>query len=116
MNRKYFLKGIAAFLAGVLWSKAAPQTKEKGGKAMMKRLSKPRIPVLAKEEWTNEQRTLLERFYAEGRPYNVQGTFGQHWEAYKNYYVWATYIMGSSFTLPPRERELLILRTGWLCQ
>jgi 4-carboxymuconolactone decarboxylase len=80
------------------------------------RLSQPRIVPLKREEWTDEQRQLLERFYAEGRPYNVQGTFGQHWDAYKNYYVWATYVMGSTSTLPPRERELLILRTGWLCR
>jgi len=101
---------IVTLLAAGLCSMAAPQPPPKGAY-----LTKPRIPPLTKDQWTEEQRKVLERFYTEGRLYNVQGTFAQNWEAYKNYYVWATYIIGSASTLPPRQRELLILRTGWLC-
>jgi 4-carboxymuconolactone decarboxylase len=101
---------IVTLLAAGLCSMAAPQPPPKG-----KHLSEPRIPPLTKDQWTEEQRKVLERFYTEGRLYNVQGTFAQNWDAYKNYYVWATYIIGNASTLPPRERELLILRTGWLC-
>ena len=107
---------VATLLAAGLWSAAPTQTQDKRKENMGGRLSKPRILPLKKEEWTDEQRQLLERFYREGQPYNVQGTLGQNWEAYKNYYVWATYVIGRNSTLPPRERELLLLRTGWLCQ
>ena len=50
------------------------------------------------------------------RVYNVVGTLARHWEAAKKFQVWAYHIMGETSTLVPRERELLILRIGWLCQ
>ncbi len=103
-------------LVAVLSCLAASQPQHKKEGDNVERLSKPRILPLTREQWTEEQRKLLERFYEEGRPYNVQGTFAQNWEAYKNYYVWATYVVGNASTLPPRDRELLILRTGWLCR
>ena len=77
------------------------------------KLSKPRIAPLTKEEWTDEQRKALEPFYST-HVYNVAGTFARHWEANKKMGVWLTHILTS--TLPPRDREILILRIGWLCQ
>jgi 4-carboxymuconolactone decarboxylase len=86
----------------------------KGGKAM--KLSKPRITPLAEAEWTDDQRKVLEPYYKEGRVYNVIATLARHWEASKKFGVWGNHVMGNTSTLPPRERELLILRIGWLCQ
>jgi 4-carboxymuconolactone decarboxylase len=79
------------------------------------KMTEPRIPALSKEEWTEEQRNFLEPFYTT-RLYNVTGTLARHWEASKKWGVWANHIMGQTSTLPPRDREILILRTGWLCQ
>jgi alkylhydroperoxidase family enzyme len=46
----------------------------------------------------------------------VAGTFSRHWKANKKFGIWGSHILGQTCTLPPREREILILRTGWLCQ
>ena len=80
------------------------------------KLSQPRITPLTADEWTDEQRASLETRSREGRVYNVVGTLARHWEAAKKFQVWAYHIMGETSTLVPRERELLILRIGWLCQ
>jgi 4-carboxymuconolactone decarboxylase len=79
------------------------------------KLSKPRVAPLAKEGWTEEQRKFLEPFYT-SHLYNVTGTLARHWEASKKFGVWNSHILGATGTLPPRDREILILRTGWLCQ
>ncbi len=80
------------------------------------KLSQARIEPLSESEWTDEQREVLESRYKEGVVYNVMGTLSRHWEAAKKFNVWAFHVMGDSQTLAPRERELLILRIGWLCQ
>src|SRR5271156_3096787 len=80
------------------------------------KLAKPRIAPLTEAEWTEQQRKLLQPFYQEGKTYNVLGTMAQHWDAAQKFLVWAYHVMGETSTLPPRERELLILRIGWLCQ
>jgi 4-carboxymuconolactone decarboxylase len=80
------------------------------------KLSRPRITPLTEAEWTDEQRKVLEPVYKEGRVYNVLGTLSRHWEASKKFGVWAYHVMGDTSKLAPREREILILRIGWLCQ
>ena len=80
------------------------------------KLSQPRIAPLTEAEWTDEQRKVLEPVHKEGRVYNVRGTLARHWQASKKFGVWGYHVMGDTSTLLPRERELLILRTGWLCQ
>ena len=80
------------------------------------KLSKPRVSPLTEAEWTDEQRKVLEPVHREGRVYNVRGTLARHWEASKKFGVWGNHVMGDTLTLLPREREILILRIGWLCQ
>ncbi len=87
------------------------------------KLSKPRIKPLEESEWTPEQAKTLGRlkggsteFGAKMHVYNVLGTLSRHPEANKKFGVWANHIMGPTNTLPPREREILILRIGWLCE
>ncbi|HKA55562.1 MAG TPA: carboxymuconolactone decarboxylase family protein [Candidatus Binatia bacterium] len=80
------------------------------------KLSRPRIAPLTEAEWTDEQRKVLEPRYKEGQVYNVLGTLARHWQASKKFGAWGYHVMGDTSTLLPRERELLILRTGWLCQ
>ena len=80
------------------------------------KLAQPRITPLTEAEWTDEQRQVLEPVYKEGRVYNVRATLARHWQAAKKFGVWGYHVMGDTSTLLPRERELLILRTGWLCQ
>jgi 4-carboxymuconolactone decarboxylase len=116
MTRRVIALGIVTLVAVGVWSLAAsqPQESKKGEKGM--RLAKPRIAPLTEAEWTEEQRKVLEPFRQEGKTYNVIGTLSRHWEATKKFLTWGYHVMGETSTLAPRERELLILRTGWLCQ
>lgn len=75
-----------------------------------------RIPPLHPDEWTDEQRKTLKTTYNKGRLYNMIGTFARHPEASKAIGRVSGHILGPTSTLTPRDRELLILRTAWLCQ
>jgi 4-carboxymuconolactone decarboxylase len=79
------------------------------------RLSEPRIAPVPESEWTDEQRTLLEPFVAQGRLYNIFTTLAHNPKALRAFLVWGTYTLTQS-SLAPRERELVILRTGFLCK
>jgi 4-carboxymuconolactone decarboxylase len=84
--------------------------------------SSPRIDPLDESKWTEEQAGVLgpikrgEHGFASGGVYNIIGTLANHWEAYRKFGMWGNHVLGDSSTLPPREREILILRVGWLCQ
>ncbi len=80
------------------------------------KLSQPRILPLAESEWTAEQREVLAPIKASQPFYNVLGTLSRHWDAAQKFTTWAYHIMGETNRLPPRDREILILRVGWLCQ
>lgn len=84
--------------------------------------SKPRIEPLPESKWTEEEAKLLSRFKGKdnsigpGLVYNIIGTLANHWKMYLKFGSWSNHILGKSSTLKPREREILILRIGWLCQ
>lgn len=80
------------------------------------KLSTPRITPLQADEWSSEQRQMLEPIHRDGPFYNVLGTLSRHWDAAQKFTTWAYHIMGETSTLTPRTREILILRIGWLCQ
>ena len=74
------------------------------------RLTKPRIPPLPETEWTDEVRELL----PEGGRLNLFTTLVRHPKLFKRWGVFGAHVLSKS-TLPVRERELLILRTGYRC-
>jgi 4-carboxymuconolactone decarboxylase len=74
------------------------------------RLKSPRIPPLPESEWTDEQRELVR-----GPKLNIFTTLLRHPKLMKRWQVFGSHVLGKS-TLPARERELVILRTGWLCK
>jgi len=76
----------------------------------------PRIPPLAEVEWSDEQRKLLGYAHREGGFYNVIGTMARHWDASKALGGMGAHVLGPTSRLPARDRELLILRTAWLCK
>jgi alkylhydroperoxidase family enzyme len=78
------------------------------------RLSRPRLTPLAPSEWNDEQRELLTR----GNPpqvLNVFATLARHQDLYRRWMPFANHVLFKS-SLPPREREMAILRIGWLCR
>ena len=79
------------------------------------RLSEPRIPALESDDWSEEAQQLMAPFVAQGREFNIFKTLMNHPDLAKRWLVFANHILGKS-TLPVRERELIILRIGYLCQ
>ena len=79
------------------------------------RLSKPRVPPVRDEDLDEEGREFMQTVGREGRVLNIYRTLAAHPKLLKRWGVFGTHVLYKS-TLPPRERELLILRTGWLCR
>lgn len=75
----------------------------------------PRIVPLTADSASPDQRQLMEGLKRKGRVWNVFATFCQHTLLAKYWLPFATYVLRDN-TVPPREREILILRIGWLCQ
>jgi 4-carboxymuconolactone decarboxylase len=77
-------------------------------------LKQPRITALKEPEWEGEVRDLMESIRRDGQVYNIFATLARHPQLLKRWLVFAGHVLGKS-TLPPREREIVILRMGWLC-
>ena len=71
----------------------------------------PRLEPLARDEWDDETRALL----GDDRTINIFATLAHHPKLMKRWLVFGNHVLAKS-TLPPRDRELLILRTGWNCR
>jgi 4-carboxymuconolactone decarboxylase len=76
---------------------------------------KLRIPPLPQSEWTDEIRDALGPRSVSGQALNIFTTLVRHPQLLKRWLVFGGHILGGS-TLPPRARELLILRTGYRCK
>ncbi len=112
-SKRKFSVLILAFLAFLIGC----ATLEKGGGGRG-RLKEPRIKPLAESEWNAEQQKLLnpqKAAHPSGRVVNINATLANHIKLAERWFPWSTYIFAES-TLPPREREILILRIGWLCR
>ena len=79
------------------------------------RLTEPRVPALEESQWDDDAKALLEPFQARGNVLNIFRTLANHPDLARRWMVFANHILGKS-TLPVRERELVILRIGYLCQ
>lgn len=69
---------------------------------------------MQKNELTTEQRQLLDPLGQSGR-LNVFRTLIRYPKLFQRFLVFGRYILEES-ALPLRDRELLILRTAWLCR
>lgn len=74
-----------------------------------------RIAPLEQSEWTEEVRDALGPRTISGQALNIFTTLARHPQLLKRWLVFGSHILGGS-TLPPRARELLILRTGYRCK
>jgi 4-carboxymuconolactone decarboxylase len=82
---------------------------------MTMRPTVPRVPPLAPDDWTSEQQALLEPIGRQGPVWNVFKTLARHTSLLKRWMPFANHVLFKQ-TLSPREREMLILRIGWLCR
>ena len=85
------------------------------GSTELFRLTEPRIAPLLETQWTLEHRARVARYAPEVRVGNAFRTLlhvPELVDAVMPFIIYTT----SDSTLAPRHRELLILRTAWLCQ
>jgi 4-carboxymuconolactone decarboxylase len=79
------------------------------------RLSQPRItPIEDLEALDGESKEIIERFERDGRVANIYRTLIRHPKLVKRWAVFGNHVLFKS-SLPARDRELLILRVGALC-
>jgi alkylhydroperoxidase family enzyme len=68
------------------------------------------LEPLPREQWDDETRALLG-----DNTLNVFATLAHHPKLMKRWMVFGNHVLAKS-TLPARDRELLVLRTGWNCR
>jgi O-6-methylguanine DNA methyltransferase len=83
-------------------------------------LEKKNAPARLPIRKANEDPRLAEMFSKgltgpNGDPLNIFGVLGNHPDMLKRWLVFATHVLSKN-TLTARDRELLILRTGWNCR
>ena len=80
------------------------------------RLTTPRIAPIAESDFSQEVRDALgEIKLGGGRVLNIFRTLAHHPKLMKRWLVFGNHILGKN-SLSPREREMAILRIGWLCR
>jgi alkylhydroperoxidase family enzyme len=82
------------------------------------RLTKPRVAPLQDSELDADQQEVLAPFRAPGRlgVLNIFRTLAREPKALKGFLAWGNYILSKRNGLPAREREIVILRIGYLCK
>jgi alkylhydroperoxidase family enzyme len=79
------------------------------------RLETPRIPPVTDEASLDDEARELLRSSSVGPAVNIFRTMVNHPKLFKRWLVFANHVLFKS-TLPARDREILILRTGWRCR
>ncbi|HLI67928.1 MAG TPA: carboxymuconolactone decarboxylase family protein [Caulobacteraceae bacterium] len=80
------------------------------------RLSKPRIAPLAIADMSEEQKEAVQPMLQDGRLLNIFATLAHAPKALTRFQQWGAYVLSRRNSLPAREREIVILRVGFLCQ
>src|SRR4051812_17226283 len=81
------------------------------------RLHTARIAPLSDSELSEEQKAACANLVSDGRPLlNIFRTLVRAPRALTGFLAWGSYILSKKSDLPPREREIVILRTGFLCR
>ena len=81
------------------------------------RLKTPRVAPLQDHEFNDEHKAALAPFMKTGAPViNIIRTMVRHPQARTAFGVWGNYILSADNSLTAREREILILRAGYLCR
>ncbi|HEY9218272.1 MAG TPA: carboxymuconolactone decarboxylase family protein [Phenylobacterium sp.] len=78
------------------------------------RLTAPRIKPVSDAELDADQKELLEPF--NGRVLNIFRTLVRAPKAMRGFMGWGNYVLSRRNELPAREREIVILRIGYLCK
>lgn len=79
------------------------------------RLSKPRLAPLEESDLNEEKKEVLQRAAPGGSVPNIFKTLVRHHKLFKRWLVFASHILSKN-SLPQKEREMAILRIGYLCK
>ena len=79
------------------------------------KLDAPRLKPIPQADWSDEVQKILQPNVAQGSVFNIFKTLAHHPDLLRRWLVFGNHVLFKS-TLPPRERELVILRIGWLCE
>ncbi len=79
------------------------------------KLDTPRLEPIQPEDWSAEIKTMLQPNVEKGTVFNIFKTLSHHPDLFRRWLVFGNHVLFKS-TLPPRQRELVILRIGWLCE
>lgn len=80
------------------------------------RLRAPRIAPTEPESWNDAQKALAQPLLDKrGKVINIFRTLMNHPDAMKGFMGWGSYVLSKKNSLPAREREIVILRIGYLC-
>lgn len=77
------------------------------------RLNKARVAPLSDAEIGEEHKAMMGERFQKGSVLNIFRTLLKAPKAYKAFMWWGGYILSKHNDLPPREREIIILRTGF---
>lgn len=78
-------------------------------------MSEPRIPLVPVDDPRMADAAAKGLTGPDGQLLNIFGALANHPDLLRRWLVFASHTLAKS-TLPARERELAILRTGWLCR
>ena len=84
--------------------------------AFAQRVPKARITPVPATEWTDAHKEALGRRARDEETLDVFQTCLRNVELCRAWMPFTDYILGDRLSIPARERELLILRVGFLCQ
>lgn len=111
-NTSGLLLAAAALMGGAIV--AAQTTIAPPGTRQPVAPSRPRIAPLPESQWTDVQRQLVAKLAPDGRADNGLKTLLRLPEIVEGAMPYTIYLSEES-TLSPRHREILVLRTAWLC-
>ena len=78
-------------------------------------LNSPRVEPVPQDQWTAEQLELAAPLLARGPMLKMFSTLLNHPAAMRGFMGWGSYVLRKN-TLHRREREIVVLRTGFLCR
>jgi 4-carboxymuconolactone decarboxylase len=113
MKNLKMISVLIAVLISITW--LGSNSTQKGAKETF-RLKEPRLAPLMESVWSEEQAKFLAPFKRrDGSVLNVFATFVRHPKMSDRFWTFSKYVLQEQ-ALPARDREILILRIGWLCQ
>jgi len=80
------------------------------------RLKAPRVRPLPDEELNAEQKEIFKSLSRNGNVFNIFRTLIHYPALLKNWLTFANYVLSKRSSIAAREREIAILRIGWLCK